>query len=155
MIQEKAHTLNTKLKLLWLQLRGCKMWLRIVFSLLTDKLGFSSTLSPSTKSQTQLESSHSQEKGIKLNFFLTFGILKTANLINAILQKASRCPGSMQTTSPASGRDFLSWKMNWYLRFCLKQECQRSCLDYSDPQRHIHQIKKRISLNDRSRHYIK
>ncbi len=39
---------------------------RIVFSLLTDKFGFSSTLSPSTKSQTQLKSSHAQEKGIKL-----------------------------------------------------------------------------------------
>lgn len=155
MIHEKAHTLNTKLKLLWLQLRGCKMWLRIVFSLLTDKLGFSSTLSPSTKSQTQLESSHAQEKGIKLNFFLTFGIMKTANLINAILQKASRCLGSMQTTSPASGRDFLSWKMNWYSSILSEARVPKELFGLFWSSASYSSNKKRISLNDRSRPYIK
>lgn len=64
---------------------------RIVFSLLTDRFGFSSTLSPSTKSQTQLKSSHAQEKGIKLSeFLLDFWDYENSEFIKRYLAKGKQ-----------------------------------------------------------------
>ncbi len=64
---------------------------RIVFSLLSDRFGFSSTLSPSTKSQTQLKTSSTQEKGIKLSeFLLDFWDYENSEFIKRYLAKGKQ-----------------------------------------------------------------